>query len=267
MSKRNQEYWSNKDYRAKVAYRHIEYMENNFQEEIIDSANRSIQFTGNVNNFSKRPNDFLRYEVKIIIDNIDTVSAIFKYKQGRTAALNFASYKNPGGMFIKGSSAQEECLCHSSTLYNVLFRFNDFYYWNRDHLNNALYLNRAIWSPDVLFLSDHNSKHEFCDIITCAAPNKYAAQKYKNISEEVNSSALFDRINFVLDIANSMYTETLILGAYGCGVFGQDPRQVANIFKLYLKNINCSFERVIFAIPESPNNKNLKEFKKVFGVY
>ena len=64
-----------------------------------------------------------------------------------------------------------------------------------------------------------------------------------------------------------MYTETLILGAYGCGVFGQDPRQVANIFKLYLKNINCSFERVIFAIPESPNNKNLKEFKKVFGIY
>ena len=74
MSKRNQEYWSNKDYRAKVAYRHIEYMENNFQEEIIDSVNRSIQFTGNVNNISKRHRDILRYEAKIIIDNIDIVS-------------------------------------------------------------------------------------------------------------------------------------------------------------------------------------------------
>lgn len=56
--------------------------------------------------------------MKVEIIALDSVSAIFEEHADnqKMAVLNFASYKNPGGMFIKGSKAQEECLCHESFL-------------------------------------------------------------------------------------------------------------------------------------------------------
>ena len=91
------------------------------------------------------------------IDNFDTelwqtdsVSAIFKLPlEADVAVLNFADYKNPGGRFIDGSSAQEESLCHASFLYNVLSRRMDYYDWNNLHKNKGLYLNRALYSSSL----------------------------------------------------------------------------------------------------------------------
>lgn len=104
---------------------------------------------------------------------------------------------------------------------------------------------------------------KFGDVITCAAPNKSAAQKYQNVSDEENTRVLRLRIKFVLDIAKNNQVNTLILGAYGCGVFGQDPKEVASIFKEYLENSHKCFKKVIFAIPEGRDG-NLEFFKSVF---
>lgn len=87
----------------------------------------------------------------IIVDKLDSVKSAIQHRDGKTAVLNFASYKNPGGKFMEGSSAQEECLCHASTLYNVLKQFPVYYQWNRVHNNRALYTNRALYSEDVIF--------------------------------------------------------------------------------------------------------------------
>lgn len=134
--------------------------------------------------------DFKVNNTEIIVEESDTVRTGRKYSNfGKVAILNFASYKNSGGMFINGSKAQEECLCHASYLYNVLSRFvANFYDWNNRHKNKALYLNRALYSPDILF--QFGEVLFKCDVITCAAPNKSAAQKYQNVSDEENSKAL-----------------------------------------------------------------------------
>lgn len=196
---------------------------------------------------------------------LDTVSAIFRYKkkEKRTAILNFASYKNAGGMFLQGSSAQEESLCHASFLYNVLSEFKDYYAWNDKHKNRALYENRALYSPDVVFTND--SVGTLCDVITCAAPNKSAAQKYCHVSDEENYNALESRIRFVLHIAEKEKVDTLILGAYGAGVFGQDATEVAQIFKRLLIEEFWTFEKIIFAIPDCSRNKNYKKFLDVMS--
>lgn len=78
----------------------------------------------------------------------DSVSCLFGLiDRSKTAILNYASYKHPGGYFLGGSSAQEEALCHESNLYPILLAFDDTYYaWNRQRLNRALYLDRAIYS-------------------------------------------------------------------------------------------------------------------------
>ena len=166
-------------------------------------------------------------------------------------------------MFLNGSKAQEECLCHESFLYNVLSQFVlEFYDWNNRHKNKALYLNRGLFSSGVWFFRENS--HVECSVITCAAPNKSAAQKYQNVSDEENTRVLRSRIKFVLDMAKDNNVNTLILGAYGCGVFGQDATEVANIFKEYLTTTHKCFYNVVFAVP-SGRDGNYEKFVKVFS--
>lgn len=249
-------YWTNKEKMAERAVLHTKKMEDKYQAEIEECINNTECFTNDVENYKniKCLNNI------IIIEDTDTVSSIFNhYDEGIVAALNFASYKNAGGCFISGSTAQEESLCHASYLYNILKECNSYYKYNNAHKNNALYTNRALYTEEVRFFK--NQKSVCCDIITCAAPNYYAAYKYRRMDKESNSIALKQRIKFVLNVAEYNKVDTLILGAFGCGVFGQDPREVATIFKAELSKHN--FNKVVFAIP-SGHNDNYYWFNEVF---
>ena len=269
----NGHYFEGKYERAKKAIAHSRMVDTHFKWQTQSSINSTKVYSpdSEFKNKSSR-----QTETKFILDPIGTVEAIHKYfnPEYRMAALNFASYKNPGGMFMNGSKAQEECLCHESNLYNILFAFNDSYYkWNNANKNKALYLNRALYTPEVVFmgsLADGNLLHQHetpCDIITCAAPNYAAAHRYQGVQKQENLAVLRDRIGFVLDIAVDNQVDTLILGAFGCGVFGQDPVDTAIIFKEKLLTTHRNkFEQVIFAIPPSNGHENnLHYFQSIFG--
>lgn len=248
-------YWTNKEQMAERAVFHTQKMEDKYQSEIQECINNTKCFTDEVCDYKNNK----QLNNTIIIEDTDTVSSIFTHQNdGKVAALNFASYKNAGGCFLGGSTAQEECLCHASYLYNVLKECKSYYAYNNKHKNNALYTNRALYSPQVMFFK--NNSITTCNVITCAAPNYYAAKKYLNIDKNLNSKALKQRIKFVLDIAEYKNVDTLILGAFGCGVFGQDPQEVATIFKKELKTHN--FNKIIFAIP-SGHNDNYYWFNKI----
>lgn len=248
-------YWTNKAKMAERAVLHTQKMVDKYQAEIQECINNTQCFTDEVD--SHKNNKHLNNT--IIIEDTDTVSSIFNhYNEGIVAALNFASYKNAGGCFLGGSTAQEECLCHASYLYNVLKECDSYYEYNNKHKNNALYTNRALYTASIRFFK--NQKSVCCDIITCAAPNYYAAYKYRRMDKASNSAALRQRIKFVLDIAEYNNVDTLILGAFGCGVFGQDPREVATIFNEELETHN--FNKIIFAIP-SGHNDNYYWFNEI----
>ena len=248
-------YYPNKEERAKLAQNHTKEMEDLYKDEIKDCIDETLVYNAN----SKRLNN----KQIIVVDEIDSVGAIFKYDNINeiTAVLNFASYNNPGGNFINGSKAQEECLCHESYLYNVLKGRIGYYKINHKNKNRSLYTDRALYSPNVRFTKE--CKDVFCDVITCAAPNKTAAQKYYNVSDEENSEVLKERIEFVLKIAQDNGVDNLILGAYGCGVFGQNPLEVAKIFKEFLSGKYKCFNKVIFAIPNKLE-MNYRCFKRIF---
>lgn len=76
---------------------------------------------------------------EVVVADMKTLDAALEYKEGKTCVLNFASFKNPGGGFLKGAVAQEEYLCQNSTLYNVLSQFTSYYEKNRLNTNDALY--------------------------------------------------------------------------------------------------------------------------------
>ena len=264
----NDRYWTNKNERAKNATKHIKEMQDKFSVEIQHSIDKSkIYDDTNIKTFSSEnvPTN--------TIENLDSVSAAFKYNSGKTAILNFASYKNPGGGYVNGSSAQEESLCEESFLYNVLRNFNKFYEYNNSHLNRALYTNRAIYSPDVVF--EHDGKTLNLDVITCAAPNRSTYIRYNvpakdkisdfvgnETAEKVNTDILRDRIRFIKNIAEEQGVETLILGAFGCGVFRQDAATVAKMFKEEFATSNV--KTIIHPVPADVDKSNYEAFKKVF---
>ena len=253
--------WVGKEERKVIAEQHTRKMKN-FYPRQINTSIIGTKIYGVIDDLqevcsNRNPNMYIS-----IVDE-DSVSAIFNHRKGKTAVLNFASYKHPGGMFLNGSKAQEECLCHESFLYNVLSDYESTYYaWNKKNLNRSLYRNRALYSPAIAFFKE--GKSTLCDVITCAAPNYTSAKKYCEVTKKENTEALESRIKFILDIAAENKVDTLILGAFGCGVFGQDPFEVASIFKKYLETSHHIFDRVVFAIPSNKHNDNLEKFKLAF---
>ena len=250
-------YFARKVELAERAAKHTEEMEERYANEIETCIACSRVYSPD-STFGK--NIQPQKEPAVRFTNTDSVSAVLHFaEKGKTAVLNFASYKNAGGKFIEGSSAQEECLCHESFLYNVLRNFGDYYSWNMDHLNKAMYTNRAIYSPDVIF--ERNGHKAACDVITCASPNKMPAVRYGKFTDEENSKVLQERIKFVKDIAEENSVSTLILGAYGCGVFMQDPDEVAEIFSEVFAR--TSVDTIVYAVPGDDRNKYI--FEKRFA--
>lgn len=259
-------YWDNKSERANTAQAHTITMSMNYEKEIEHSIRETITYGKDTQVLTNEDN-INRYDnTEIIVCQEDSVSAILKFNKDKTAVLNFASYKNPGGGFMNGSRAQEESLCHESFLYNVLRRYNNNYYnWNNTYKNRGLYFNRALYSPKVCF--EREDEKCFCDVITCAAPNYTTASKYCHVSKNVNSRTLRSRIDFVLSIAAKQQVNTLILGAFGCGVFGQDATEVASIFKERLTTkYKKTFKNVYFAVPViNDDSTNYDAFVNVFN--
>lgn len=253
-------YWKNKKGRAELAAIHTAEMEKNFHAEIQEAVKHSTIYS---EDSEFVPTNIIAPERAMAAGLVaeDSVAAIMDSAQGKTAVLNFASYKEPGGGFMVGSRAQEESLCHESFLYNVLRQFQYYYDWNNQHKNLGLYLNRAIYTPNVRF--ERDGQVEYCDVITCAAPNYSVGKKYGNVDSATNSKYLDSRIKFVLSIAAEQGVDTIILGAFGCGVFSQDATEVMEIFKKYLSTEFKCFDKVIFAIPNDVHSEN---YTKAYNV-
>ena len=258
----NNNYWNDSKNTAIKAKKWVDKMENEHPSEIAYSVENTMIYRKENLDFSWSK----RYpQTTIKLEALDSVSAVFKFtdRNSKTAVLNFASYKQPGGMFLQGSKAQEECLCHESTLYNVLTRFeNSYYASNRKQLNRALYQNAALYSPNIYF--ERNDDSVKCDVITCAAPNFSAASRYCNISREENTDVLKSRIQFILYLAAKQQVDTLILGAFGSGVFGQDAKEVAKITMNLLKHYDGVFKKVVFAVINE-KSANYQAFNEVIG--
>lgn len=258
----NSNYWTDKSLRSQAAMSHHDEMERKYCKEIYDCSMNTRCYS-NYDMISFLNKDKFKEGAKpyVELSGSDTVSAAFLYGEGRTAILNFASYKEPGGMFLAGSKAQEECLCHESILYEVLERHQDYYDWNKQHLSRALYQNRALYSSDVVF--EHKGEKNTFDVITCAAPNASAFLHYNEDNGEV-AQAIESRIMFLKYIVETAQEpiDTLIFGAFGCGVFGCDATLVAQMFKKYFET--STVKKIVYAVlnPESPN---YKAFYKVLG--
>lgn len=201
----------------------------------------------------------------------DSVAAILERGRGRAqfcdlAVLDFASFVHPGGGYERGSLAQEEALCSESFLFNVLNRNKDWYAENRRrNINCNLYRERALVAPAVRFT--RGKTHAYADVIVAAAPNADRARSEYNVKSDALERAMRERIRFVLAIADELGHEKLILGAYGCGVFGWDADTVATMFLDELASGGHVAKEIVFAIPNVRYNDNFEKFEHALAKF
>ncbi|WP_433083580.1 TIGR02452 family protein [Dactylosporangium sp. CA-052675] len=195
--------------------------------------------------------------VAVEVTRESTLEAARRVGDG-AATLVFASAKNPGGGFLGGAKAQEESLARASALYACQRAASGFYEFHR-HQHDLRYSDRVIYSPAVPCFRDDEGRlldaPFHTAFLTAAAPNLGALLRSQAADATGVPEILRRRATRVLRIAAAYEHRTLVLGAWGCGVFRNEPVEVARAFAVAMQRVPC-FDRVIFAIydrlPDTP---------------
>ena len=224
----------------------------------------------------------------IKVTNRDTFTAAKEYaniinsaNEGFVGVLNFASSTNPGGGVTKGSTAQEECLCRCSNLYLTLYQekcIREYYNVNKKYMSN-LGSDAIIYSRNIYVFKDKNynmlpvKDRFYVDVLTCAAPNlreNPRNQYNSNASEEkltLTDEELYNihvkRARNILNVAVKNEDDYLILGAFGCGAFRNNPEIVAKAYKDVLQDYMYCFKVIDFAIIDGKYSNNYEIFKRI----
>lgn len=203
--------------------------------------------------------------VKQIVNPENVIDAIInapsKFKIG---VLNFASATHVGGgVSYSGTTTQEEALCRVTSLYSSIKKhFKDFYQYNRDNINNGIYPNQLLYTENCQLIKDADfnplANYVKFDMVTMAAPNKgYMPRQYfKQADKE-----LVHKMIMTLSAFKKHHVDYLILGAFGCGAFHNDPKLVAEYWNKLLNSdyFNSSFKKVIHPIYTKKGDWNKPE--------
>ena len=223
---------------------------------------------------------------EIVISQKRSLEAASEYLLNKVCVHNFASASNPGGGVTRGSNAQEECLCRCSSLYfclNTKRMWEQFYTPHRA-MHNPIHNDDIIYTPSVVVFKTDTVEPKLLqekdwykvNMITCAAPNlrNRPSNAYNTgdgeVSVKVTDKELFDihekRLRRILDVAIMNGNEVVVLGAFGCGAFANNPKVVAEAAKKVIRDYRQSFVTIEFAIYCSPwDSENYKIFSRVLG--
>ena len=228
--------------------------------------------------------DFERHKItKIEVTKEKSTEAAMR-GLGRVALLNFASATTPGGGVLKGSTAQEEGICRTSSLYASLTVDEAFEKFYNPHIaaKDVLHNDDIIYTPKVcIFRNEYfnilpKANWKLADVITCAAPNLRAVPANGNNLDEsgkakiISNDELYNihkkRAIRIFESAAAHKVNTLILGAFGCGAFWNDPETVAKAYNDVIMEHGFLFDNIIFPVYcRNKENPNYDIFSKVIG--
>ena len=190
--------------------------------------------------------------------------------------LNFANPVNIGGGVYKGARAQEEDLCRRSSLLRSLETPHSLQYYSYNRkLHTHIGSDAMIFSPEVeIFRDEHGELMDetvIVAVLTCAAP--MISYGLEGMSEAEYRGMFYNRIVGVLKCAAYFGYEDLVLGAWGCGAFGNDAAIASDLFNRAIEELNWDglkadelFRRIVFAVrSRGEESYNYKEFNRNFG--
>jgi len=281
---------SNRSKRAAIAQETINILDNGYYQnnlgEIVsikESLHNAITNSALYppesfrNVFAKRDNKLQsnnRFETVFEVESETTLHAVKRLLDeglNDVLCLNFASAKNPGGGFLGGSQAQEESLARASGLYPCISQMQAMYQTNRN-FHSCLYTDYMIYSPLVpVFRDDDDALLQIpyhVSVITAPAVNVGALKQQKSKDIGRTQSVMLARTEKVLSLAVIQDHENLVLGAWGCGVFKNDPSDVANYFHHHLTEnpmFKGAFKKIVFAVfGKEKDESNIKPFREAF---
>ena len=190
---------------------------------------------------------------KIHFEQMDTISAAIKYAKPYFFSpavdfLVFASSKHYGGGIWNGAKAQEEDIFLCTDLFMLKKQVEKEYY----PLKGTLVV-------DCHIVCDTNHNYFNQEI-----PARAFFAAAPNLNKKMNDPKLdvdfYSRMLCLTDATLDHSTETtLVIGAWGCGVFKNDPKEVAELFKNIMPLLLDDYKEVVVAIPDE---KVLNIFKE-----
>lgn len=242
----------------------------------LDTENKTKLFTDN--DFENvynvvRKNNVKNKTVSFEIRNEGTVDAVFRLgnKVGNLGILNFASAHHPGGGFENGAVAQEECLAYCSDLYVKQISGDGQKYYEINAENHTPLYTDTMFMSNVTFFRD--SKYNkvvnpiTCNVLTVPAVNMGVSLR-QGIDYKKANAVMKNRMRKLLYLFAYYNCDTIVLGAFGCGVFGNKAEDVAQFWRELLveENLAVYFKKIVFSIYDRPNSKsNCDIFKTVLG--
>ncbi|MBC9933263.1 TIGR02452 family protein [Chitinophaga qingshengii] len=274
----------NKQARTRVAWETMDILTNgsyvNSRKETI-SIRPALQYAAD-NTVLYRPEDFeMVYRQRdqspaqepgvIEVTGESTFAAAYRLivaeKQKDVCCLNFASAKNPGGGFLSGAHAQEEALARASGLYTCLQRKVEMYQINRND-GSCLYTDHMIYSPLVPVFRNDAGKllddYYTVSVITAPAVNAGAVKDNEPANVHRIDTVMASRMEKLLSVAVAQGQTTIILGAWGCGVFRNDKAAVAGGFASLLNSdkFRHRFTKIVFAVYDNTTGQEtIRTFK------
>jgi len=212
-----------------------------------------------------------RAAITVTSDTTQAAARRLAADHGAVTVVNFASARNPGGGFLGGARAQEEDLCRCSALYPCLLTQPDYYAINRAE-TSLLYSDHIIHSPAVPFFRldgrDLLERPFAASVITAPAPN--AGQHLRRFPDDHAAirATLERRAGYLLAVARDQGARCLVLGAWGCGAFGNQPEVVAEVLAGWLDDAQFAdgFDHVEHAIWDRGDvGPNLRAFQARFA--
>lgn len=270
----------------KIIFQNTEYMCKT-DSALSDATKKSVSGQRFIAGSEKLPGlnlNIYKNKARIVVSRKRTYEAAAYYKGQHVAVHNFASAVNPGGGVVYGAGAQEECLCRCSNLYfclNTPDMWGMFYMPHRA-AHDPIHNDDIIYTPDIVVFKTDTDVPEIMDrknwykvdVITCAAPNlreipgnMYNCENGASVAGISNHDLQLiheKRLRRILDSAVMNHADTVILGAFGCGAFRNDPHAVAEAAAYVLKDYIYAFENIEFAIYCRPgDDSNYSIFKSI----
>ena len=183
------------------------------------------------------------------VQKLTTVECILQNRGKRVLALNFANALFAGGAYSMGGNAQEESICRASLLYYTIREEREFYANNRKRLS-ALYTDGMIFSENVPIIRDGSGalldERMTADLITCPAVNRHELLPWQRKSAD---EVMERRIEKIVSFMQSQSPDVMVLGAFGCGAFGNKREIILPYFEAAINKYTDGTAEIIFAIP------------------